>query len=110
MAAKAKQFPEIDVSGLNAVTKLKEFDDTYSGPLHGFKDAKEFYTYCDPYPFIPKIKKDFLILNALNDPLLQGNCYPYDLADSMANLTLETPKREGMSVLLSALVSLLTLK
>ena len=42
VAAKAKQFPEIDVSGLNAVTKLKEFDDTYPGPLHGFKDAKEF--------------------------------------------------------------------
>lgn len=95
VAAKAEQFPDIDVSGLEDMTTLREFDDRYSGPLHGFKDAKEFYHYCDPYPFISKIKKEFLILNALNDPLLQGNCYPYDLAKQMPNMTLETPKRGG---------------
>ena len=77
------------------MTTLKEFDDTYSGPLHGFKDAKEFYQFCDPYPFLKKVKKEILILNALNDPLLQGECYPYNLAEKMDNLTLETPKRGG---------------
>ncbi len=95
IAAKAQQYPEIDVSGLDTMTKLQEFDNKYSGPLHGFKDAKEFYEFCDPYPFIEKITRDFLVLNALNDPLLQGNCYPYELAQRMPNLTLETPKRGG---------------
>lgn len=92
---KAAQYPDIDISGLHQMTTLKEFDDTYSGPLHGFKDAKEFYQFCDPYPFLKKVKKEILILNALNDPLLQGECYPYNLAEKMDNLTLETPKRGG---------------
>lgn len=95
VAAKAEQFSDIDINGLDAMTTLREFDDTYSGPLHGFKDAKAFYQFCDPYPFIPKIKKEFLVLNALNDPLLQGNCYPYELAQQMPNMTLETPERGG---------------
>jgi predicted alpha/beta-fold hydrolase len=92
---KALQYPDIDISRLDQMSTLKEFDNTYSGPLHGFKDAKEFYAFCDPYPFLKKVTKELLILNALNDPLLEGNCYPYELAKSKSNITLETPKRGG---------------
>jgi len=92
---KAVQYPEIDIEGLDRMSTLKEFDNKYSGPLHGFADAKEFYEYCDPYPFLNKISKQVLILNALNDPLLAGNCFPYELASSSKNIHLETPKRGG---------------
>ncbi|WP_421978729.1 YheT family hydrolase [Roseivirga seohaensis] len=92
---KAIQFPEIDVSRMDTVKTLKEFDNLYSGPIHGFKDAKEFYEFCDPYPFIKNIEVPILLINALNDPLLEGNCYPYQLAEEMPNLYLETPKRGG---------------
>lgn len=92
---KAKLYPEIDVEGLDEMKTLLEFDNKYSGPLHGFADAKEFYEFCDPYPFLPKVSKQLLILNALNDPLLIGECYPYELAKKMSNVTLETPKRGG---------------
>jgi predicted alpha/beta-fold hydrolase len=92
---KAEQYPEIDIEGLDEMKTLQEFDDKYSGPLHGFADAKAFYKYCDPYPFVSKITKDVLILNALNDPLLIGNCFPYDIAQKWSNIYLETPKRGG---------------
>ena len=95
VVAKARQYPDIDVSSIEEITRLREFDDLYSGPIHGMKDAKEFYDFCDPYPFIEKISKEFLILNALNDPLLKGRCYPYELAEKMPNMYLETPKRGG---------------
>lgn len=93
--AKAEQFPEIDIEGLDEMDTLKAFDDKYSGPLHGFKDAKEFYAFCDPFPFVKKIDREVLILNALNDPLLVGKCFPYELAEASANIFLETPKRGG---------------
>ncbi|MGW8123878.1 YheT family hydrolase [Roseivirga echinicomitans] len=92
---KALQFPEIDVSRMHEVKTLQAFDNLYSGPIHGFKDAKEFYAFCDPYPFIKNIEVPILLLNALNDPLLKGDCYPYQLAKEMPNLYLETPKRGG---------------
>jgi hypothetical protein len=92
---KAIQFPEIDITGIDEIKTLKEFDNRYSGPIHGFKDAKEFYEFCDPFPFIKEIKIPFLLLNALNDPLLEGQCYPFELANEMPNLFLEVPKRGG---------------
>lgn len=93
--AKAQQYPEIDVTGIDEIDKLREMDDRFSGPLHGFKDGKEFYEFCDPYPFISKIKHKILILNALNDPMLVGRCFPRDLAEQMDNLYLEITKRGG---------------
>lgn len=92
---KAEQYPDIDVSGIDQMKTLREFDDMYSGPLHGLKDALSFYEHCNPFPFVEKIKEPVLILNALNDPLLEGDCYPNKLAEMKDNLYLEMPKRGG---------------
>lgn len=92
---KAAQYPDIDVSGLEDIKSLELFDETYSAPLHGFKSRADFYVHCNPLPFIPKISKELLILNALNDPLLIGNCFPYELAKGMSNVHLETPEKGG---------------
>lgn len=93
--AKAAQFPEIDIDGIDELKSLKDFDNRYSGPLNGFKDAEGFYEYCNPYPFIKKIDRQTLILNALNDPLLIGKCYPYEMAQENPNIHLEAPERGG---------------
>jgi len=92
---KAKQYPDIDISGIEKMKSLKEFDNRYSGPIHGFKDDNEFYDYCEPYPFMKKIKTPILIINALNDPLLVGECYPTAFASTNEFVHLETPKRGG---------------
>ncbi len=93
--AKAAQFPEIDIEGIDKLKSLKDFDNRYSGPLNGFEDASGFYEYCNPYPFISKIDRPTFIINALNDPLLVGKCFPYELAEDSQNIYLETPKRGG---------------
>ena len=92
---KAKQYPDIDISGIDKMRRLQEFDDRYSGPLHGFKDAKDFYDFCEPYPFMKKINTPTLILNALNDPFLTGQCYPVEFAKKSKFVHLETPERGG---------------
>lgn len=95
IAAKATQYSDIDISGLEDITTLEAFDEKYSAPLHGFKSRADFYVYCNPFPYISRITRDIMILNAVNDPLLIGNCYPYELAKGMSNLYLETPERGG---------------
>lgn len=92
---KAAQYPDIDISELDEIQTLHAFDTAYSAPIHGFSSTDEFYQFCDPYPFISHISREVLVLNALNDPLLQGECYPYSLAEQMPNLFLETPERGG---------------
>ena len=92
---KAAQYPDIDIARLDEIKTLEAFDETYSAPLHGFESRADFYVHCNPFPFISKISKELLILNALNDPLLVGNCYPYELAKGMSNVYLEAPKRGG---------------
>lgn len=93
--AKAQQFSEIDIEGIDDIRNLEEFDNRYSAPLNDFESAKAFYEFCNPYPFMQNIDRPTLIINALNDPLLKGKCYPFELAESNSNIFLETPKRGG---------------
>ncbi|RKQ49051.1 hypothetical protein BXY85_0038 [Roseivirga pacifica] len=92
---KAEQFPDIDVNGIEKIKDLTLFDELYSAPIHGFKSAEEFYEHCNPYPFLKQITRDVLIINALNDPMLVGECFPVSVAESNPHIHLEIPKRGG---------------
>jgi predicted alpha/beta-fold hydrolase len=56
-----------------------EFDDRYTAPLHGFKDALDYYTQCSSIHFLKNIKVPTLIINARNDPFLSKECYPENI-------------------------------
>ncbi len=94
VADKSKLMPEIDVSKLGEVKTLLEFDNTYTAPLHGFKDALDYYTQCSAIRFVSSIQRPTLIVNALNDPFLSADCYPTEF-DKHPHLTFEYPKRGG---------------
>lgn len=77
------------------IRSLRKFDDHYSAPLHGFKDANDFYDKASSMHYIGGITKPALILNALNDPFLVNRCYPYDLAKGNEFVHLEIPINGG---------------
>lgn len=58
---------------------LNEFDDIFTGPLHGYKDAEDYYTRASSNQFIPKIEIPTLLVNACDDPFLTETCYPHDV-------------------------------
>ena len=90
------QFPDkFNLHDVNNVTKLREFDDKYTGPLHGFKDANDYYAQCSSIRFVSSITRPTLIVNAKNDPFLPKECYPYELLKEHRQVTLETPDRGG---------------
>ena len=67
----------IDTKGIEKIKSLKAFDDRYTGPLHGFKDAIAYYKACSAIHFLEHIRIPTLIVNAKNDPFLSSDCFPH---------------------------------
>jgi len=96
MMIKAKRFPEdIDINKLKGLKKLFDFDDLFTGPIHGFKDAYDYYARCSSDKFIGDIKIPGLIVNALDDPFLPESCYPFEIVDKNPMVEFRTPKYGG---------------
>lgn len=93
---KKLQFPElISLQPESEINTFLDFDNAYTAPLYGFKDAHDFYesSRCDQ--FINGVMKPLLIVNALNDPFLSDSCYPYQLAQNSRSVWLEVPALGG---------------
>lgn len=89
-------FPDrISISEIKAIKDLKDFDDIYTAPAHGFKDAIDYYEQCSSRQFLLDIQVPSLIINAENDSFLGPECYPYQEAGKNPNIHLETPKFGG---------------
>ncbi len=89
---KASRFPElIDIEGLDQMVTFEPFDDKYTAPLHGFKNAADYYERCSSAQFLGKIEVPTLVVQALDDPFLASSCYPVEQAAKNANLFLEIP-------------------
>lgn len=93
---KMEDFPDrMSKEDLKKITSLKAFDDIYTAPAHGFKDAEDYYKKNSSLQFLPNIRQPIFILNAKNDSFLSENCYPFSLAENAKNIYLETPNYGG---------------
>ena len=50
--------------------RLVEFDDQYTAPRSGYRNADDYYQRCSSEQFIPAIRIPTLILTSRNDPLI----------------------------------------
>ena len=82
----------VDVSKLDGLKSLFEFDDHFTGPLHGYRDAVDYYTQCSSIHSLPQIRIPTLVVNARNDPFLSSDCFP---VQSNPHVKLEFPERGG---------------
>ena len=93
---KMKRFPEtMSPSEYKKVRTLLDFDNLYTAPAHGFKDAYDYYEKSSSLQFLPNIQQNVLILNAQNDSFLSEDCYPRAFASNSKNIYLESPKHGG---------------
>ena len=94
--AKARGFPnELDARGARAIRTLQEFDNRYTAPLHGFRDAADYWARSSALPFLPQITVPTLLLNAHDDPFLTPASLPFAEASASPFLFLEAPARGG---------------
>lgn len=96
LVAKQRRFPnELDLSGISEIRNFQQFDDQFTAPLHGFRDADEYWARCSARSFLRDITIPTLLMNAANDPFLGPGCYPREEAASCETLYLETPDEGG---------------
>lgn len=93
---KNKQFPDIfKLNGLDEINDIRTFDDIYTGPIHGYTGADDYYSRCSSIRFLKSITIPTLLVNAKNDPFLPEECYPDELAAQNPNITFEAPAHGG---------------
>ncbi|MHA8076835.1 YheT family hydrolase [Aquirufa sp. TARAVU-A1A] len=74
---KSARYPmDITPSMLTSIRSLYDFDNVITGPLHGFKDAEDYYERNSSLYFLADIQVPTLIVNAKNDPFLSQECLP----------------------------------
>lgn len=79
---------------VRAARTFREFDNLYTAPAHGFKDAEEYWTQASSKPRLRQIKVATLMINARNDPFFPAEALP-GRKDVSASVTLEYPESGG---------------
>ena len=69
-------FPE---APLRAARTLTDFDDAVTAPVHGFANARDYYTRSSARHFLSGIRRPTLLLSAYDDPFL-----PREILDDVA--------------------------
>jgi len=93
---KDAQFPgRLDLSKISDIRCWRDFDEYFSAPICGYRDAADFYRQASAKNFIAGIRVPTLLVNALNDPILTPDCMPVDLARNHPHFHLELPEEGG---------------
>lgn len=91
--AKLEQFPGLfDRAALLAARDLHAFDNVVTAPLHGYRDADDYWHRASARHVLHDITVPTLVLNARNDPFLPGIHLPTSAARAV---TLEYPAQGG---------------
>src|SRR5262249_52506853 len=66
----------IPMPDLDKVRTFREFDDAMTAPLHGYKDADDYYTRASSKPLLKHIRVPTLVVHAKDDPFMSPNVVP----------------------------------
>jgi predicted alpha/beta-fold hydrolase len=88
-------FPGLfDPAAIAACTTLYEFDNVVTAPLHGFRNAEDYWRRSSSKPWLKYIEVPTLIVNAINDPFMPPHALPGH-TDVSSMVVLEFPDEGG---------------
>lgn len=74
---KATAFPHaLDWNKVLQARTLLQFDDAYTGPVHGFRSGLDYWSRCSSMYHLAAIRVPTLLLNARNDPFIPQASLP----------------------------------
>ncbi len=93
---KADRFPGcLKTDGLSRMKTFRDFDDAYTAPIHGFKDAADYWKKCSGKRYLQQVGVPLTIVNAADDPFLGPACYPRAEIAPNPNVSLLIPAHGG---------------
>ncbi|MEP7000278.1 MAG: hydrolase [bacterium] len=95
---KLEHFPGLfDLSTMENAQTLYDFDDAVTAPVHGFRDAHDYYSRSSSLQFLSSIKLPTLLLSASDDPFLAPETHDSVLMMAQSNgaLAAEMHKKGG---------------
>ena len=95
MKQKQEQFPEMPFFPAKWKYNFTFFDDFYTGPFHGFLNAKDYWEKAAVLTHLPNISLPSLLVNAEDDSFLSSFCFPDYLATKLDNFYFLKPKWGG---------------
>ncbi|MFW5759723.1 MAG: YheT family hydrolase [Cyclobacteriaceae bacterium] len=99
---KAQQFIPEALEKLKSAHTFTDLHHIFTLPVYGFSSEKEFYQQGSAINFLSNVEVPTLIINAQNDPMLFGNCYPINLVQKLEHIFLEIPAYGGHAGFLKA--------
>jgi len=67
-------------------SSVYEFDDQVTGPVHGFKDAEDYYETCSSKHFYKDVEKPLLVIHSKADSLCPLEFAPFEDLDKNKNI------------------------
>ena len=80
--------PHCDIETVMRARTLRQFDDAFTAPLHGFADAADYYAKSSSGAYVERIRVPTLLIHAEDDPFLPASRLPR--AAAAANPNVET--------------------
>src|SRR5206468_11137674 len=74
---KARAFPGfVDVPAVMRARTFAEYDRVVTAPLHGFADERDYWTRASSGPYLSRVRRPALLINARDDPFVPPESLP----------------------------------
>ena len=88
MRRKAAAFPgSFSLDPLKRIWTVRQFDEAYTAPHHGFRDASDYYYRASAMRVIDRIRVPALIISAEDDPFVPASTFRDPAVTSNPNIT-----------------------
>ena len=94
-AKQALRRVSVDERRLARARTLHDFDDLFTAPQHGFRDADDYWARASSAPWLAHIRVPTLVLNAQNDPFLPRDALEAATRQVSSDVVLEFPASGG---------------
>lgn len=93
---KAEQYPDIlDAAAIRRARNWRQYDDAATAPLHGFRDAADYWQRSSSINFLDRIRRPVLLLSARDDPFIPESALPHEEVERSPWLHAEFTDRGG---------------
>lgn len=84
-----------DLSKLPAIRTVREFDDVYTAPHFGFRDAEDYYHRCSALRVAHRIRVPALVITAADDPFVPPGPFRHEALRSNPHIEVHITDRGG---------------